>query len=525
MNGYRPGPLSAAVRRVLEQAVRVYGDRPEPAATLRAQLRRLDEPLRVAIAGQVKAGKSTLLNALVGEPVAPTDAGECTSVVTWYRDGHSPRVVARPRDGEPVALPVVRRDGALVIDLQGLRADELDHLAVDWPSQSLRATTLIDTPGIASTSAEASRRTVAFVDPDDEGSSSDADAVVYLMRHLHVSDVNLLEAVRDQGVAPAGAVNAVAVLSRADEIGAGRLDALFSARAVAGRYRADPTVRALCQDVVAVAGLLAETGRTLRAPEHAAMAALAGLPRAELDDALMSVDRFTRSDGPVADAAGSADRRAALLHRFGLFGIRLCTTLVRQGADTPADLAGEMIARSGLPDLQRVLHTQFTQRRELLKARSGLLALERVLRAEGDADGPLAREVERILAGAHVFAELRLLAALRAGTVPLPRELVGDAELLLGAAGPAPHLRVGLPPGAGPAELRSAAFAALRRWQHHAANPLLRRAATDACQVVVRSCEGILAVLAPAPADPVTGPPVRVAAHTPGSTPGEAREP
>ncbi|NLH68587.1 MAG: GTP-binding protein, partial [Brooklawnia sp.] len=39
---------------------------------------RLQEPLRVAIAGIVKAGKSTLLNALLGEQIAPTDAGECT---------------------------------------------------------------------------------------------------------------------------------------------------------------------------------------------------------------------------------------------------------------------------------------------------------------------------------------------------------------------------------------------------------------------------------------------------------------
>ena len=44
---------------------------------------RADEPLRVAIAGKVKAGKSTLLNALVGDELAPTDAGECTKPVSY----------------------------------------------------------------------------------------------------------------------------------------------------------------------------------------------------------------------------------------------------------------------------------------------------------------------------------------------------------------------------------------------------------------------------------------------------------
>ena len=76
---------------------------------------RLDGPLRIAIAGKVKAGKSTLLNALVGEQIAPTDAGECTRVVTWYRDGARSRGSRCSRaTGAPVPLPVDRRDGALV---------------------------------------------------------------------------------------------------------------------------------------------------------------------------------------------------------------------------------------------------------------------------------------------------------------------------------------------------------------------------------------------------------------------------
>ena len=99
--------------------------------------------------------------------MAPTDAGECTRVVTWYRDGPTPRIVMHPTGGDPVPLTVRRQDGALVIDLNGTPAEKLDRLVVDWPSQSLRVTTLVDTPGIASTSTETSRRTVAFLDPDD----------------------------------------------------------------------------------------------------------------------------------------------------------------------------------------------------------------------------------------------------------------------------------------------------------------------------------------------------------------------
>ena len=95
-------------------AIDAHRHEPETARWLHDQLRRLDEPLRVAIAGKVKAGKSTLLNALVGEQVAPTDAGECTRVVTWYRDGTTPRIVLHPRTGTPPAAagaPARRRAG------------------------------------------------------------------------------------------------------------------------------------------------------------------------------------------------------------------------------------------------------------------------------------------------------------------------------------------------------------------------------------------------------------------------------
>ncbi len=479
--------LSVTVRGVLRRAVEVYRDQPQTAQWLRQQLDRLDEPLRVAIAGKVKAGKSTLLNALVGEQIAPTDAGECTRVVTWYCDGHSPKVVMHPKEGPPTALPVNRQNGALTIDLQDTPAEALNRLVVHWPSQSLRTATLIDTPGIASMSTETSRRTLTFLTPEDN-SPAEADAVIYLMRHLHATDAAFLEAFRDQGVGRATSVNTVAVLSRADEIGGGRVDAMFSAKAIAQRYRKDPTLRGLCQGVVPVAGLLAQTGRTLRQAEFDALAALSRAPREEVDGVLLSTDRFLRVD---------SETRHRLLDRFGLFGLRLSVTLIRQGtAGTPGALAEELVRRSGLDELRSVLDTQFTERRDLLKARSALVALDSVLHGDTRADtGPLLGEVERILAGAHEFAELRLLSALRSGAVNLPKAERDDAERLLGGSGGAPEVRLGQPPGSGPEELRQAALEALARWHRRAENPLSGRAAADACRVVVRSCEGMVARL------------------------------
>ena len=212
-------------------------------------------------------------------------------------------------------------------------------------------------------------------------------------------------------------------------------------------------------------------------------------------DRLLSVDRFLRA-GRDADVTTEVRRR--LLARFGLFGIRLSTSLIRQGAAGPAGLAKELVDRSGLRELEQVLHTQFTERRDVLKARSALMAVDAVLRTGdgGARRGPLAREIDRILSGAHEFTELRLLGALRSGTVSLPARDADDGERLLGDAGASAAARLGLAPDAPAPELTEAAYAALDRWQRHTVNPMLSRATTDACRAVVRSCEGILAGLA-----------------------------
>ncbi|GAA1879341.1 50S ribosome-binding GTPase [Pseudonocardia ailaonensis] len=487
----RPAGLGAEVRLLLRRAMEVYADSPQASGWLRHHLGRFEEPLRVAIAGKVKAGKSTLLNALVGEEIAPTDAGECTRVVTWYQDAPAPRVQMYPRAGAARQLTLARSRGALQLDLGGTPPEQVDRLVVDWPSQYLRSTTLIDTPGIASLSADTAARAGAFLAPED--SPSQADAVVYLMRHLHSSDVRFLESFLDRGVARAAPVNTIAVLSRADEIGVGRLDALSSARRIARRYQGDEKLRGLCQTVVAVAGLLAQTGRTMRQDEYAALAALAGLERGDLDPLLLSADRFAHRD---LEGAPSPEIRERLVDRFGLFGVRLSTTLIRQGMTDPSAIATELVRRSGLEELRSVLATQFSERRDLLKSRSALLAIEMVLQREPRlGSAPLAADMERILAGAHEFVELRMLSAIRAGAVRFPADAVADAERLLGGGGGAPSARLGVDPSAGPQELRAAAMEAVVRWKRRAESPLASRATADAARVVVRSAEGILAAL------------------------------
>jgi hypothetical protein len=148
--------LLAQVRELVAEARQRLAGGPG-AAAVEEIAARLDEPLRVAFAGRVKAGKSTLLNALVGEELAPTDAGECTRILTWYCDGHTYRVTLHLRAGGERQVPFHRDDGALVIDLGGVPAEEIERIEVAWPSTRLSGLTL-STPPAWDRRARAHRR-------------------------------------------------------------------------------------------------------------------------------------------------------------------------------------------------------------------------------------------------------------------------------------------------------------------------------------------------------------------------------
>ncbi|HVV12754.1 hypothetical protein [Amycolatopsis sp.] len=409
--------LAARTRSLIERALEAYRDSPRAVNWLRRHLDRFDDPLRLAVVGPRKSGKSTMVNAIGGEEFAHEGEG-----LAWFRAA---------------------------------------------PSRSQGELTLLDTPAIDASSAP---NTV-------EGICMEADAVLFLVRHPRNADLGFLHTLQDHPIARAAAINSIVVLSRADELGGGRLDALISARQVARRYRREPEVSELGQDVVPVAGLLAAAGRTMREDEFGALAALAALSRTELEPHLLSADRFLATDTGV---------RAALLERFGLFGVRLAVTLIRRGAHTLPALAAQLVPRSGLAELRDSIEQNFVARQGILKARSALLGLEVVLRMEPHPHAAgLAGELERTLATAHDFRELRTLASLRAGRTSLPPELHAEAIRLVGGQGTGLADRV----GADDASLQRAIFDALRRWRSYAEDPACGVGERRVAAVVLRSCE------------------------------------
>lgn len=471
---------------IIDRALQQVPPRSAEYAILLDAARRAREPLRVALTGPLKAGKSMLLNALVGEEIAPTDATECTRLVTWFRRSSTPRVDV-VAEGRRRPRPVDRTHGHLSLDLGGVPAAEVDAIEIGWPSELLEQFTVIDTPGTSSNSLDVSRRTTEFLLPDD--APCPVDAVIYLFRGEHIADRELLRELQDSMSERRGPLGIIGVLSRADELHDGHDDPMAAAREIAERLRDDQAADRAGYPVVPVSGLLAVRGSTLRQSQFDELRALAAISDDRLSRGLIAAHRFA-SD--TADLPLTGAQRASLFADFGAYGLRAAIAAIRAGASDCGTLADELVRLSGLDGLRDLIDVQFGRRAETLRAHSALQSVHEVLRRRQDPSArALDAHVQRLLADTHMFTEIRALTLV--DTVDFDAPVRTELAILLGRSGTAPSIRLRVPPSAGPAEIADAALVSLRRWRTRAADPMLSPAAVHLCDVAARTCDGLLA--------------------------------
>ena len=442
-----------------------------PAGEVRAGLETvrasLDEPLRVAVAGRVSSGKSTLVNALLRQRAAPTGVGECTKIVCWYRHGVPERVEVRMRSGETRRLPLTPEGG--LPESLGVDLAEVADVGVWLSNDTLRALTIIDTPGLSSVNEDVSQRTESLLALDGASrlAVAHADVLLFVLSHgAREDDASMLEGFRALfGGIRSSAMNAVAVLNKIDKLGADA-DPWPAARRVAARYAA--ALRRTVVDVHPVVGLLGETtdSGVMTEADVEALRRLAAMPPSRRALMLLSPDRFVAADAPVPTEA-----RARLLTTLDLFGIGVALAEIDRGADSAVALVDRLRAASGVADLRRRVVEGFGANADALKAEAALAAVDRVSFAPdqpeqvGRALHRLREQVEemRLDAGMHRLNEVRALHEVAAGQVPLPDELADDLTRL--AVATTPEERVGLEPSTASGEVKAAALQAITRWK------------------------------------------------------------
>ena len=487
---------SDRVRAILGGTIQAY--RADPAYRERPDVhneldwigRRLNQPIRIALAGTLKAGKSTLVNALVGEDIAPTDATEATRIVTWFRNGPTPKVTANHRGGRRSNVPIAR-DPATGPDVR-LRQPRPRRRRRPRRGVARRRTHRHHDhrhPWHVVAVPRRLRAHAAAAGPRRRRAAGRRGRVP--AAHAERRGHRAAQADRQLVGGSAGALGVIGVASRADEIGAGRIDAMLSAKDVATRFTAEMDKTGICQAVVPVSGLLALTARTLRQSEFVALREAGGRRRRRSWPRRCC--RWTGSSARTAQLPVDAATRAALLDRFGMFGIRISIAVLRAGISDSVALADELLERSGLIALRDVIDQQFAQRSDLLKAHTALLSLRRFVEANPIYATPyIIADIDPLLADTHAFEELRLLSQLRSRPTTLNDDEMASLRRIIGGSGTDAASRLGLQPDA-PYDGPRAAFAAAQRWRRRADHPLNDPFTTRACRAAVRSAEAMVA--------------------------------
>jgi hypothetical protein len=196
---------------------------------LEALARQVHEPCVVAVVGRVKAGKSTFVNALIGDDLAKVGTTETTATINYFTYGD-------PDPGRPVRChwrsgKITDESRAFLDSLQGndletlRRADGIAHLEYFLPNPLLKQITLVDTPGTGAVVEEHVDRTAEFMqlngrlrerhDEETRRLGDTADAVIYLVGQVaKVTDRAFLEEFSRTTGGRSSALNAIGVLSK-----------------------------------------------------------------------------------------------------------------------------------------------------------------------------------------------------------------------------------------------------------------------------------------------------------------------
>lgn len=452
----------------------------------------LAEPLRVAVAGRVSSGKSTLVNALLNQDIAPTAVGECTRVVTWFRYGIPAEARLVLAGGGRAQLPL--EPGPRLPATLGVAPGDLDRVEVQLANDALTRLSVIDTPGLASSNDEFSASARRALGPGEadavsrrsEAGAGHADALIYVLTGIAQEDeVHTLEEFRRRlGGMRASAINTVAVLNKADMLGEDEddEDALDRARSVAEAL--GQRLAGLSATVIPTVGLIAETVEAGRITEADARA----LTRLAALDA--STKRRLCADQrwfATADAEVPADVRGRLLGLLGLYGVRRCIEWNEERPLSAHELSSRLIELSGLAQLQKVVADLFERRADVLKAANALAHLERLLSRPDVLADPererLGHEIERarLEPEMQALATAWALAEVDAKSIELPEHLAEDLRRVALGAGVADQL--GAPPGAPVETLRDIAARRSGEW---------RAFANSGCRVEQQRIAGVM---------------------------------
>jgi ribosome biogenesis GTPase A len=162
--------IEAALRRLLEVEDSGAGNK-----TLREKLLSLEKKLaqnqlHLAVLGQMKRGKSSFINALLGAEILPTGVLPVTAVITEIRYASAPDATIVYSTGQRAGVDLSTLADYITETRNPGNKKQVASVEIGYPSPFLESgIILIDTPGIGSTHTHNTRTTEGYIEHVDAG--------------------------------------------------------------------------------------------------------------------------------------------------------------------------------------------------------------------------------------------------------------------------------------------------------------------------------------------------------------------
>jgi hypothetical protein len=389
----REPDLRARVDRTLDEAENLLKNPGPPGARaalagvlaeFRQNRARWAGRMRVAVAGRVSSGKSTLVNALLGDDLLKTAVKEETAAVTWLRYAQAPELTLHYKQESRAPLSVHPPSRERLAEFSAHRgsgdgqayADDLDYVAFGYRNAQLDRFDLIDTPGLNSVLGADSDNTMRHLSPRVDTAEA---IIVVFNRAIHEEDEKLLahflrtNAAKHTDVSPLTTIGAYTHVERlwsardpllTDD---GRLSALVAARSKADAMMRETKLRRLLYDMRPVASKIGAAAGTFGEQDLAALTELADCGKLPLPVLGQQLARDSWHHDEIDWIPVAAARRKALFDRFTGCGVMLACHLIREGARGHAELREQLRERSGLTDFRDNLVEHFGERADMIK--------------------------------------------------------------------------------------------------------------------------------------------------------------